>query len=166
MIDIMERYKIFGFLSGSAGRVATWVKASPSRFIRGLGFQLEQKDTPSPASIRALHAKGELKVFAEVGNQYAGILPDDPRMEPYWLVAEELDIPVGIHIGPGPPGVISLGSPHYGARMHSAFTLEEVLVKHPKLRVYIMHAGYPKLDDLLAVLYAHPQVYVDVGVIV
>jgi uncharacterized protein len=29
-----------------------------------------------------------------------------------------------------------------------------------------MHAGYPMLDDLLTVLYAHPQVYVDVGVIV
>ena len=44
--------------------------------------------------------------------------------------------------------------------------MEEVLVKHPKLRVQIMHAGYPLLDDLLAVLYVHPQVYVDVGVIV
>ena len=41
-----------------------------------------------------------------------------------------------------------------------------VLVKHPKLRVDIMHAGYPMIDDLLAVLYAHPQVYVDVGIIV
>jgi hypothetical protein len=29
-----------------------------------------------------------------------------------------------------------------------------------------MHAGYPMLDDLLTLLYAHPQVYVDVGVIV
>ena len=28
-----------------------------------------------------------------------------------------------------------------------------------------MHAGYPMIDDLLAVLYTHPQVYVDVGVI-
>ena len=50
--------------------------------------------------------------------------------------------------------------------MHSALTLEEVLVKHPNLRVYIMHAGFPMLDDLLALLYAHPQVYVDVGYIV
>ena len=50
--------------------------------------------------------------------------------------------------------------------MHSALTIEEVLVKHPRLRVQIMHAGYPMLDDLLAVMYAHPQVYVDVGVIV
>jgi predicted TIM-barrel fold metal-dependent hydrolase len=45
-------------------------------------------------------------------------------------------------------------------------TIEEVLVRHPKLRVYIMHAGFPMLDDLLAVLYTHPQVHVDVGVIV
>jgi predicted TIM-barrel fold metal-dependent hydrolase len=29
-----------------------------------------------------------------------------------------------------------------------------------------MHAGFPFLDDLLAVLYSHPQVYVDVGAIV
>jgi predicted TIM-barrel fold metal-dependent hydrolase len=41
-----------------------------------------------------------------------------------------------------------------------------VLVRHPRLRVYVMHAGYPMLDDLLALLYAHPQVYVDTGVIV
>jgi predicted TIM-barrel fold metal-dependent hydrolase len=77
-----------------------------------------------------------------------------------------LDIPVGIHIGTGPPGAIYLGAEGYRARLHSALTLEEVLVRHPRLRVYIMHAGYPMLDDLLAVLYAHPQVYVDVGVIV
>lgn len=41
-----------------------------------------------------------------------------------------------------------------------------VLVRHPALRVYVMHAGYPLLDDMLAVLYAHPQVYVEVGVVV
>jgi hypothetical protein len=87
-------------------------------------------------------------------------------MEPYWALAEDLDMPVGIHIGTGPPGANYLGAARYRARMHSALTIEEVLVKHPKLRVYIMHAGYPMLDDLLAVLYAHPQIYVDVGIIV
>jgi len=50
--------------------------------------------------------------------------------------------------------------------MHSPLTLEEVLVRHPALRIYIMHAGYPMLDDLLALMYAHPQVHVGVGVIV
>jgi uncharacterized protein len=163
---IVERRNIIGVLSGPAVRVAAWVKANPRRFIRGLVFQLSDKDTLSPGALRAMHAKGELQVLGEVTNQYAGIQPDDPRMEPYWALAEELDMPVGIHIGTGPPGAIYLGAANYRARMHSALTIEDVLVKHPKLRVYIMHAGYPMIDDLLAVLYAHPQVYVDVGIIV
>lgn len=33
-------------------------------------------------------------MLGEVGNQYAGIALDDARMEPYWALAEELDIPV------------------------------------------------------------------------
>ena len=163
-LAIAERRNIIGVLSGPASRVAAWVRANPRRFIRGLSFQLGDKDTPSPAALRAMHARGELQVLGEVTNQYAGILPDDPRMEPYWALAEELDMPVGVHIGTGPPGAIYLGAATT-RRMHSALTIEEVLVKHPKLRVYIMHAGYPMIDHLLAVLYAHPQVYVD-GIIV
>ena len=78
---------------------------------------------------------------------------------------EELDIPVAIHIGTGPPGAPYLGNPKYRAKMHSPLALEEVLVKHPRLRLFIMHAGWPMIDDLLAVLWTHPQVYVDVGAI-
>jgi predicted TIM-barrel fold metal-dependent hydrolase len=165
-LAIAERHNIVGVLSGPAARVAAWARASPRRFIRGLTFQLGGADTPSPAALRAMHAAGDLQVLGEVTNQYAGILPDDPRMAPYWALSEEIDIPVGIHIGPGPPGAIYLGAAGYRARMHSALTIEEVLVTHPKLRVYIMHAGFPLIDDLLAVLYAHPQVHVDVGIIV
>lgn len=165
-LAIAERRNIIGVLSGPPERVAAWVKANPRRFIRGLAFQLGDKATPSPAALRAMQAGGELQVLGEVTNQYAGILPNDPRMEPYWTLAEELDIPVGIHIGPGPPGAIYLGAVKYRARMHSALTIEDVLVAHPRLRVYVMHAGYPMIDDMLAVLYAHPQLYVDVGIIV
>ena len=50
--------------------------------------------------------------------------------------------------------------------MSSPLLLEDVLVRHPKLRLNLMHAGYPMLDDTLALLYAHPQVYLDIGVIV
>ena len=164
-LEVVERRNIFGVLSGTRERVATWRAAAPGRFMPGLGFQVGP-DSPSPESLRALHAEGSLDVLAEVTNQYAGIAPSDERMEPYWALAEELDMPVGIHIGTGPPGVKYLGASGYRARLHSALTLEEVLVAHPGLRVYIMHAGFPLLDDLLALMYAHPQVYVDVGVIV
>lgn len=164
-ISAMEKLNIVGVLSGTADQVAAWRKAAPGRFIPGIEFQIGDSKL-TPQDLRALNKEGRLAVFGEITNQYAGIAPDDPRMEPYWTVAEELDIPVGIHIGTGPPGVIYLGSSNYRARLHSPLTIEEVLVRHPKLRVYVMHAGYPMLDDMLAVLYAHPQVYVDVGVIV
>jgi predicted TIM-barrel fold metal-dependent hydrolase len=43
--------------------------------------------------------------------------------------------------------------------------LEDVLVRHPRLRLYVMHAGWPFLENMIALLNAYPQVYVDVGVI-
>jgi uncharacterized protein len=164
-IEVMERRNIIGVLSGTAERVAQWRAAAPGRFIPGLELNAGRA-AATPDSIRRLHAAGGLAVLGEVTNPYAGVAPDDERMQPYWALAEELDLPVGIHVGPGPPGVIYLGAGGYRARLHSAVTMEEVLVRHPRLRVYLMHAGFPLLDDLLAVLYAHPQVYVDVGVIV
>ena len=163
-IAVMDRLNIFGVVSGTAERVATWRKARPERVIPALVLQIEPGTTP--ATVEKLHADGALDVLGEVTTQYQGILPDDPRLEPYWALAEKLDIPVGIHVGTGPPGVIYMGADGYRARMHSALTMEEVLVRHPHLRVYLAHAGYPMIDDLLALMYAHPQVYVDVGVIV
>ena len=164
-IAVVNRRNVFGILSGTPELVAQWTEAAPGRFFPGLGFQIEP-GAPSPEELEKMHLDGKLKVLAEVTNQYLGIAPDDERMKPYWALAERLDIPVGIHLGNGPPGVIYLGASGYRARLHSALTLEEVLVRHPRLRVYIMHAGYPMLDDLLTVMYAHPQVYVGIGVIV
>lgn len=89
--------------------------------VAGNGDSHDQQP-PDPAELRAAHAAGELAAFGEVTNQYAGIAPDYPRMEPYWSLMEELDVPVGIHIGTGPPGVIHLGSPGYRASLHSALT--------------------------------------------
>jgi predicted TIM-barrel fold metal-dependent hydrolase len=164
-VEEVRRLNVYGVLSGPVELVADWILAAPGRFWPGV-FPTDDAGWIAADSLRRLHAAGKLAVVGEIGNQYEGIEPADERMAPYWALAEELDLPVGIHIGTGPPGAIYLGAQGYRARLHSALTLEEVLVRHPKLRVYIMHAGYPLLDDLLAVLYAHPHVYVDVGVIV
>src|SRR5215472_6543317 len=50
-------------------------------------------------------------------------------------------------------------------RYSSLLLLEDILVRHPKLRIWAMHAGWPLADDTIATLYAHPQLYVGVGVI-
>lgn len=163
-LEEVHRLNIYGALSGSPDRVADWMAAAPDRFWPGILFVPVEPVTPE--FLRRLHAAGRLAVMGELSSQYMGIEPADERLRPYWELAEELDIPVAIHVGTGPPGAPYLGMSGYRARLHSALTLEEVLVRHPKLRVQIMHAGFPMLDDLLAVMYAHPQVYVDVGAIV
>jgi uncharacterized protein len=164
-LEVMARRNIYGVVSGDMERVARWHAAAPERVIPALLLTLRE-GSPTPEEVRAMHADGRMAVLGEVTTQYDGVAPTDERLAPYWALAEELDIPVGIHVGTGPPGVIYLGARGYRAHLHSALTMEEVLVRHPRLRVYLMHAGYPMLDDLLAVLYAHPQVHVDVGVIV
>ncbi|MGD8356769.1 MAG: amidohydrolase family protein [Lysobacterales bacterium] len=163
-LAVLEEFNIYGVTSGPMEMVEKWRQAAPDRIIPGLLFQLTD-GTPSPETIRRWHREGKLSVLGEVTIQYQGIEPDDPRFEPWLAMAEEIDLPVGIHIGTGPPGAPYLGFKNYRARMHSPLSLEEPLVRHPKLRVYVMHAGWPMLDDTLALLYAHPQVYVGLGVI-
>ena len=86
--------------------------------------------------------------------QYRGLSPDDEKYEPYFALAEELDIPVAIHLGEGPPGGVHIiGPPTYRVKLGSPFLLEEVLVRHPKLRVYVMHYGSPLVDEMIAMLY-------------
>ncbi|MBA4159900.1 MAG: amidohydrolase family protein [Gemmatimonadetes bacterium] len=41
--------------------------------------------------------------------------------------------------------------------------LEEVLVRHPRLRIWVMHHASPLVDEMIAVLFSHPQVYVDIA---
>jgi predicted TIM-barrel fold metal-dependent hydrolase len=112
---------------------------------------------------------GRIKALGELAPQYMGIPPGDPRLEPYWQLAEEFDIPVGIHLGPGPPGAAYDSSPapikYQAFRMAAGdpMLLEDVLLRHKRLRVFVMHAGWPFLDSMLALLYGHPNVYVDVA---
>jgi len=170
-IAMMNKYNIYGVLGGKPDLVTKWIMAAPGQFIPGLDFRLDKgtitgnNKPATPQEIRNLYYAGAFKVLAEVTNQYAGIAPDDERMRPYWILAEELDIPVGIHVGPGGPGEVDLGNSNFRARLQSPLLLEEVLVRHPRLRIYIMHAGYPMLDDLLALLFSYPQVYVELGII-
>ncbi|MEA3013832.1 MAG: uncharacterized protein QOD42_2377 [Sphingomonadales bacterium] len=170
-IAIMERRNIIAMVSGEPVDIARWDAAAPGRVITGLDLRITPRPAGaplparSPEEVAALHEAGAFEVLGEVMAQYEGVAPDDPRLEPYWALAEARGIPVGIHLGPG-----GGGDPYraggYRARNSSALVLEEALVRHQRLRLYIMHAGYPLIDDLLALLAAHPQVYVDIAAIV
>ncbi len=162
-VAALEQFNVVGIASGDPAMVSRFKSAAPKRIISGLMFGSPQD--MSVDSMRALYKRGGFAVFAEVVTQYAGIAPNDSVMEPYWALAEELGFPVGIHMGLGPPGAPYIGDPRYRGRLSNPLLLEDVLVKHPKLRLYVMHAGWPQLDEMINLLYVHPQVYVDVAVI-
>ena len=100
----LERLTVIGVTSGPL--VEAYEAAAPERILPALLFNVGD-DPISPDSLRTVLSSGKYVALAEVTNQYAGIPSDDPRFEPYLAVAEELDVPVGIHIGTGPPGAPS-----------------------------------------------------------
>lgn len=160
----MKKYNIVkAVISNDYQAVLRWKAAAPDNIIPSYGF-----DDPSSSNLEFLrteHAARRLMALGEVGAQYQGIPPNDPKMEPYYALAEALDIPMGIHIGLSKPGIAYDDSPKYRAALSNPLLLEEVLIRHPKLRLYVMHAGWPMLDQMIALMWAHPQVYVDTGVI-
>jgi predicted TIM-barrel fold metal-dependent hydrolase len=166
-IAALKRRNVYAVTSGEISLVRKWKAAAPDRIINAVQWNFNQisKQGLTVDSLERLFKSGEFKVFGEVYIQYEGYSPSDSAFEPYLAMAEKLDIPVGIHVGTGPPGSPYLGFTKYRAHLHSALVLEDALVRHPKLRVYAMHAGWPMLDDMLAALYVHPQLYIDLGII-
>lgn len=160
----LEKYNVFGLVSGPKKLVDRWRKAAPQRLMPSL-IPDWPLDTNLEEDLGKLKASGDLVAIGELMMQYDGVAADDPRLERLWAVAEKEDLPVSIHMGPGPPGVAYLPGSGYRARLSSPLLLEDVLLHHPKLRVNVMHAGFPMLDDTIALLYSHPQVYLDLGVI-
>jgi hypothetical protein len=115
------------------------------------------------ATARQLAKDGRIAVLGELVWQYAGLLPTDPQLDPVWQLAEDLDIPMAIHLGPTPAGWGQTVNHDVRIRNGSPLLLEDALVKYPKARVYVMHAGWPFADDMVAMLYQYPNLYVDIA---
>jgi predicted TIM-barrel fold metal-dependent hydrolase len=156
----MDRYNIVrAFLSGvDPAIVQEWVAAAPGRFIAA-PFILRPGQPPAEALRRDL-AAGRLAGVGEIATQLSGIAPNDPALEPYFALAEERDVPVLIHtlgIGPYLPSFrVGAGNP---------VLLEDVLVRHPKLRLFVENAGYPYRGEMIAMMTQYPRLHADVSTI-
>ena len=120
-------------------------------------------------SLQKQFDEGNLNVIAEMAPFYEGIKASDSSQLPYFELAQKLNIPVGFHILPGGPnyGFHLMPEMLGGMRVYNAnpIQLEEVLVNYPNLKLYIMHGGWPYTEDVKALMYAHPNLYVDIAVI-
>jgi uncharacterized protein len=159
-LEAMDRYNIVkGFLSDlDLNQLQEWAQAAPDRFIIS-PFIVE----PGKAALEVLRPELKAKRLAgigEIGSQLVGIAPNDPRLDPYFALAEEFDVPVLIHTeGIGPP------LPTFRSAAGSPVLLEPVMVSHPKLRIFVENTGYPYLDEMIAMMYQYPQLYGDVSTI-
>ncbi len=166
----MKQYNIVkGVVSGGEGdrlqAAIDWHDRDPDRIVAGAGIR-GSEDTPLPPidTLRKLFASGKLKVLGEVTAQYAGLSISDPKYDPYLALAEEFDVPVAIHLGTMPAGTTfdpccrtsraAWGHPE---------TVEDALNKHPKLRVNLMHSGWPYIEEAEAMMMLYDNVNIDTG---
>jgi predicted TIM-barrel fold metal-dependent hydrolase len=169
----MDHYNIvLAVGSGELEMIEEMKSHAPNRFIGGTEFpkytspvNKRIEEWPDLNELRRLYEFGQLQIMGEITAQYAGVAPNDPKLEPYFALAEELDIPVCLHTGFGPPMSPYLGDPDFRMRHGNPLLLEDVLVKHPRLRIYIAHSGYPYLEETIALMLMYQQVYVDISAI-
>lgn len=157
-IAAMDRYNIvLGFLSDPWENVDQWAQAAPDRFFPSAGLRLP---LPDIGELRRAYQTGRFKGMGEISTQYQTMAPNDPQLAPYFALAEEMDVPVLIHTA----GIGARG-PGFRASLGHPLLLEEVLVRHPGLRIYLENAGYPFLDEVIALMTQYPQVYGDISTI-
>ena len=156
---------------GEDSAIAVWAQRWRGRIIHSVSLPCASPDCfrsgptfPDTGQLRAKLMSGRVRAIGELMQQFAGMRPDDPRLEPYFALAEEYDVPVGIHLSLAPPFVTGI-NPLYRTSLGRPDLIEDVIAKHQKLRVYIAHAGYPRLEEVIAVLYMYPNVSVDISAI-
>lgn len=167
--------------------IADWGAAAPGRFLMGPMFPCWRSRSgafpacnwngaawPDIAWLRAEYERGALEIMGEMTFAYAGVSPADARMDPYWALAEELNIPVAVHIGLGPPPESPLRAdgraPDFDEALGNPSLLRPVLEKHPDLRIWLQHAGFDErigdidfLEETFSLLSDYPGIYVDMS---
>jgi hypothetical protein len=161
-LSVMKRYNIvLGIASGDLETVELLRQSDPERMWAGPsdgipGLEIEK--------LQGLYKTGKLRIIGEVCAQYDGLSPSDPVLDPFFALAESLDVPACIHTGMSFPD-ITKSSPKFRVSIGNPLLLEELLNRHPKLRVWIAHMGFPYLEETIGILNVYPRVHVDTGAI-
>ncbi len=95
---------------------------------------------------------------------YKGRTLADSIYQPYLAICEKYCVPVAYHSGGSFPDAQNLGWPKYRIFLGDPFLIEDVLVKYPKLKLYLMHAGENFYENTLRMMDGYPNLYADLGV--
>lgn len=165
LLEALRSYKVVRGIVSNRPISAQEAAVAASGGLLRLGYSLEELPTPEDLeAVRRLHQEGRLTSIGEVETPYQEIRYDDPLLEPLWALAEELDIPVLLHTGAGPTDGYR-SNPRKRLASTDVFALEEVILRHPKIRIVLQHMGYPMGDATLALMGAYSNIYLDTGAI-
>lgn len=152
-------------VSGHPGSVANWsAKDTDDIVIRGILMYSPEDYELDTLKFEQLIKEKKIEVFGEIAPYYSGTTLSDSIWQPYLRICEKYDIPVAVHTGGGDPGGTYSWSPKARLQLGDPYLIEDVLVRYPKLRIYMMHAGgedWPERGIRLMAYY--PQLYTDVA---
>lgn len=142
-----------------------WRAAHPDRFLLSYVPDLSAPDHEAAAVEFAEGVRsGRYVAAGEFGLVYEGMSFADSTLFPYYAVAEELGVPVFVHTGFSGPNPQRLISPAFRIDVADPLRLEGVLIRYPRLKVVMMHMGWPFFDEALYMLGTYPNVYMDTSV--
>ncbi len=162
---VMRQFNITqAIISGPLADVSRWQSQAPHLFIGGLYYH-PKTPLPDLSTVKTAHQSGAIGVFGELGLAYGGLKPTDPALAPYFNYAQEHGLPVGIHMALGEPNLALSWAPDFRVELVNPLLIEELVLSYPKLKIYLMHAGWPFLDNTKAIMCMFDQVYADLSVI-
>jgi len=171
VIDIMlrtlkENNVVKAIASGNLTTVGSFQTADPERIIPGFDYPDKQNNPlPDTSTFIRYFQEKKFSVFGELALQYEGKTLADPEFEPYLAICERLGIPIAYHTGMSFPNTPYTCCPKFRTNLGNPLLIEDVLVKHPKLKIQLMHMGFPWLQETKAIMNVYPQVYADIGVL-
>ena len=161
-IQKMNQHNIeYAVICGTIESIERYAKAD-NRFIPAYQ-DYEEKLIPIKQFEEYIKS-GKIKVFGEVMAVYKGMTLTDSMYQPYLAICEKYGVPVAYHSGGSFPNAQQLGWPKYRIALGDPFLIEDVLVKYPKLKLYLMHAGENFFENTLRMMDGYPNLYVDLGV--
>jgi uncharacterized protein len=161
-IEQMNKQHIeFAVISGSVASVQKYVSAD-SRFIPGYA---DDEQLIPLTEFEQLIKAGKLKVFGEICAVYNGHTLNDSIYAPYLQLCEKYDIPVAYHTGGGPPMTPFHGRPNFRIALGNPLLIEDVLIRYPKLRLYLMHGGEMFFESTVRMMEMYSNLYIDLGVL-
>ncbi len=166
--ETYERFRKYNvvkaIVSGPLEAVETWKsKDEDNRVIRGILISTPDEGGMNVNRFEDLVKNGKIEVFGEIGALYGGTTLSDPEWQPYLRICEQHDIPVAVHTGVGLAAVADTWTSKTRLRLGDPYLIEDVLVRYPKLRIYVCHSGSEWHEHALVMMTLYPQLYSDLG---